>query len=83
VLVSSSLSINRSNRLTRFGYRFRVLALCVYRSTFASTKALIKTDRRNSGVVLHPALVHYDMSPGWAYVLSTNQVACSKFKTLN
>jgi hypothetical protein len=37
VLVSSSLSINRSNRLARFGYRLRVLALCVCRSTFAST----------------------------------------------
>jgi hypothetical protein len=40
VLVSSSLSINRSNRLARFGYRFRVLALCVCRSTFASTASL-------------------------------------------
>jgi hypothetical protein len=37
VLVSSSLSINRSNRLACFGYRFQVLALCVCRSTFAST----------------------------------------------
>jgi hypothetical protein len=40
VLVSSSLSINRSNRLARFGYRFRVLALCVCRSTFASIDCL-------------------------------------------
>jgi hypothetical protein len=38
VLVSSSLSINRSNRLARFGYRLRVLALCVCRFTFASTR---------------------------------------------
>ena len=38
-------------------------------------KVLIKTDRKNIGVVLHPALVHHDMSPGWAYVISTNQVA--------
>jgi hypothetical protein len=37
VLVSSSLSIIWSNRLARFGYRLRVLALCVCRSTFAST----------------------------------------------
>jgi hypothetical protein len=34
VLVSTSLSINRSNRLARFGYRFRVLALYICRSTF-------------------------------------------------
>jgi hypothetical protein len=40
VLVSSSLSINMSNRLARFGYRFWVLALCVYRSTFASTNTI-------------------------------------------
>jgi hypothetical protein len=39
VLVSLSLSINRSNRLARFGYQFRVLALCVCRSTFVSTQA--------------------------------------------
>jgi hypothetical protein len=37
VLVSSSLSISRSNRLAGFGYQFWVLALCVCRSTFAST----------------------------------------------
>jgi hypothetical protein len=43
VLVSSSLSINRSNRLARFGYRFRVLALCVCRSTFASTHLLARS----------------------------------------
>jgi hypothetical protein len=43
VLVSSSLSINRSNRLARFGYRFWVLALCVCRSTFTST--LFKRDQ--------------------------------------
>jgi hypothetical protein len=42
VLVSSSLSINRSNRLARFGYWFRVLALCVCRSTFASTHLLAR-----------------------------------------
>jgi hypothetical protein len=41
VLVSSSLSINRSNRLARFGYRLRVLALCVCRSTFASTETRV------------------------------------------
>ena len=46
-------------------------------------KVLIKTDRKNIGVVLHPILVHHVMAPSWAYVISTNQVACSKFKTLN
>jgi hypothetical protein len=39
------LSINRSNRPARFGYRFRVLALCVCRSTFALTGPLISNSK--------------------------------------
>ena len=45
-------------------------------------KVLIKTDRQNSGVVLHPALVHHVMSPGWAYVLSTNKLHAQSLKPL-
>jgi hypothetical protein len=68
VLVSSSLSINRSNRLARFGYRFRVLALCVCRSTFASTPVFTSTFRwelfRLAQVTLAMRLAYHPQSNG-------------------